>query len=311
MRKDILKRFETELSESSEHTRKARVAYARMFLEYAENRPFSQWNKDLVTGFLNKLKRERNEDGSPRYSSGSQRMIYGIVKRVFDCAKAVHEEKRESIIEEVDDNDPNSMAKLVKALSSRAPKWNVGKRSAPRVQKMRKATLSLDDVAAMVRVVREKGTPDMRAFLALASVYGLRREELVRIRPEHFKNGTLWVDTLKGGEKRDQVLAPELLPYLEKHDFSRGYSLTSMTALYVKIEYLAGLPHSLGVGWHQIRHVVDTMLVDYHDKLRVYIFLRWKLSASSDMVERYFNEAPLDVDRKVLAKHPILEMWKE
>lgn len=306
MRKDVLDRFVSELSQSSAHTRISRTYYARMFLEFAGDRPFSEWKGDLVKEFLDSLRR-----GEDPYSQGSIRMIYGIVKRVFDCARSVHETGKNKLVEDIDVANPVALAQLVKSMALPGPTWDLGKRSAPKVTQEVKPAVSMEDMRVMIHSVREKGRPDMVAFLALSSVYGLRREELLRVHPEHFKPGVLWVDTLKGGEKRDQLLAPELVPFLKKHDWSRQYSLTNLTTLYYKIEYLAGLPHEDGAGWHAIRRLLDTELVRAHGQLKTHIFLRWKIGASSEMSERYYSEPPLEIDKHVLAKHPILEMWRE
>ena len=100
MRKDVLKQFESELSQSKPTVRKHRVEWARRFLEYCEDRPLGQWDKELVDGFIAKLKREK-------YSDGTRRFAYGVVKRVFDCAKAVHEAERDRLITTVDSQPAN------------------------------------------------------------------------------------------------------------------------------------------------------------------------------------------------------------
>ncbi|MFA5186462.1 MAG: hypothetical protein WC551_08305 [Patescibacteria group bacterium] len=304
MRQDVLDRFVSELSRSSEHTRKHQTFYAGKFLQYAGDRPLSEWNQELVRQFLDELEGEG-------YASGSRRMIYSIVKRVYDCAKAVHEAERTRLISQVDPEDPAAVAQLVKAISLPAPTWDLGKRSAPKVEKAVTGAMSLEELQAMVQFVKSDGQPDMAAFLALASVYGLRREEIASVGPEDISDHTLWVDTLKGGEKRQQLLAPEIVPYLKEHDFSQRYSPTSMTTLYYKIEHFAGVPHRYGAGWHAIRHLVDTTLVNVHGELITHIFMRWKISSSSLMVERYFNQDPLETDKVVLANHPLLDLWKE
>lgn len=306
----IIKHFEDQLSLSSEHTRKSRLFYCKMFLSFAGDRTFSEWNKTLVSEFLAELKR----DG---YSPGTISVVYGIVKRVFDSAKAVHEAERMRQISEVEPTDQTAVAQLIKAMSLPGPNWDMGKRSAPKVQSrdMLRPSRNLDEMAAMVLVA--KPVPAEAVYIALASIYGLRLGELLRVRAEHIdlRQKTIFVSTEKGGEQRDQLLCDEILPYLENYDFSVAYSPFTLSQLYYRIEAKAGLQHQEGGCWHTLRRALDTELVDACNQLGntpgelyAHFFLRWRLSGS--MVERYYSRSPLEIDAKVLSVHPVIPMWR-
>lgn len=308
----IATRFEEELSNSSDHVKKSRLFYCKMFLDFAPE-DFSQWNKGLVNNFLKRLRGEG-------YSPGSTRNIYSITKRVFDAAKAVHESERTRLISEVNPSDSSAVAEILKAISLPGPSWDMGKRGAPRVESsdVVKPSLTLEEIGAMVEAVKHGLLePPEVAYLALASVYGLRREELVRIRPEHidYKKKTIFVLTAKGGEQRSQLLCDEVIPHLKAYDFQDTPSLFEMSKMYWRIEHKAGLVHKDGGGWHQFRRALDTELVDECNRLNqapgelyAHFFLRWRLSSS--MVEHYYSRSPLEIDARVLSVHPVVALWR-
>lgn len=309
---EIAKHFVEELEQSSEHVKRDRLYYCRMFLDFAGDRPFSEWNKGLVKSF------QRQLEG---YQPTTQRKIYGIVKRVFDAAKAVHEAERTRLLSEVNPDDPTAVAEILKAMSLPGPTWDLGKRAAPRVQSadMERPSLSEEEIGAMVAAAKQGLLkPQEAAFLALASVYGLRRGELASIRPEHinYQKKTLFVLTEKGGEQREQLLADEIIPYLEEYGFRESPSPFQMSSIYLGIEHRASLEHRYNGGWHRFRRVLDTSLVDacqgigqVPGELYAHFFLRWRLSSS--MVERYYTKSPLEIDRRVLDVHPVVPLWRE
>lgn len=300
----ILDQFSSELSHSSEHTLKDRVFYAKLFLDFASDQPFSAWNKQLVNDFLENLKKAE-------YAPGTIRKVYGIVKRVFDAAKVVHEQERTKLITEVDSNQPSAMADVLKAMALPGPTWDVGKRAAPKVESedVHKPASTLEEISAMIAAVRNDTEP--AAYLSLSTILGLRRGELCSVSPEHFdfKKKTLYVLTEKGGEKRNQLLPDEIIPLLKDYGFTRQLNLRMMSSLYQRICYLANITPEPDSGWHSNRRFLDTILKPLVDPLDLKIFLRWKTSSSSEMYERYYSEPALDVDRRVLEVHPVVPLW--
>lgn len=310
MDKSIIRsQFLSELSESSDHTRQVRKYYCDKFLDFAGDKPFSEWNKSLVNAFLTQLRAEG-------YSPGTVRLWYGVVKRVFDAARAVHESERARLISEVNPADPAAVASVLQAMSLPGPNWDFGKRSAPRVeaQDVVKPASTLEQLSAMVAAAK-KGVLSVpeRAYLAVSSIYGLRREELSLIRPEHIDWGkqTIFVTTSKGGERRNQLLCEEIIPYLAEYRFPEVLTLFQMSAMYQRIAFKAGVELPYLSGWHSPRRFLDTALRDLCGELETKIFLRWRISASSEMVERYYSRDPLLIDAQVLAVHPVVALWKE
>jgi integrase len=304
----IIQRFEEELSNSSPLVTKSRVAYARKFLDFTGAKPFSEWDGRLVTSFTQHLKAEG-------YSEGTVRQVFSIVKRVFDAARNAHETERVQLISSVDPTDPSAVAQLIKAISMPAPNWNLGKRAAPKVTQRNTPTMTMEDLTVMVHAAQNDGfEPHEKACLALASIYPLRRGELRRIKPEDidYDRHTIFVHTQKGGDQRDQLLADDLLPILRQCDFSRQFSDFDMSRMWWSIEQKAGLNHQADGGWHSLRRLVVTTLKDVwgDDALQVKIFGHWRLASSPEISDRYYHKDPLETDRAVLAKHPIVPLWR-
>jgi len=242
------------------------------------------------------------------------RTALGIVKRVFDAARAVHEAERTRLISEVDPNNPSAVAEILKAMQMPGPQWDLGKRWIPRVEAsdITKPALSFDEIEKMVTAAKDSGLelPEI-CYLALSSIYGLRRGELCSVRKEHFdfNDNTLFVMTEKGGERRKQLLVEPIIPYLKEYDFGVDYSPFIMSHLFKKICFKSQVEKRDGMGWHAQRRALDTMLVEQFGELKTHVFLRWRLSSSSQMELRYFSADPLQIDDEVLAGHPVVALW--
>ena len=307
---EILDQFASDLSRSSDHTREARLFYCKKFLEFAQNKPLIEWKAShLVNEFISELEVEG-------YAPGTTRTILGIVKRVFDAAKTVYESQRTKRISEINPHDPVAVINFLKAISPPGPNWDLGKRWMPTVESsdVVNPASTFDELRAMIAATRNGG-PEA-AYLALSSIYGLRRVELRRVRKEHldFDEKTIYVMTAKGGESRKQLLCDEVIPILKDYDFKEEYSPFKMSQLYWIICAKAGIELKEGSGWHSPRRYLDTALVRIFGQLPAHIFLRWKISSSSIMTERYFSEPPLEVDREILMGtngkiHPLVKEW--
>lgn len=301
----IIEYFLEDLSRSSEQTRNSRIFYCKKFLQFAGNKPFTEWNKTLVNDFVTSLEDEG-------YAPLTIRNIIGIVKRVFDAAKAVHEAERTRLISSVNPKDQSAVAEILQALSLPSPQWDMGKRAMPRGVAIDRPVLALDEIKQMVTAARDDSLELPQVFyLSLASIYGLRREELLRVRREDldFNQKTIFVHTVKGGEQRPQLLADEIIPYLKEYSFDIAYSPFMMSFMFDKICAKSGVEDRDGGGWHCFRRALDTTLRDLCGALPTKMFMRWRLSSSPEMVDRYYSKDPLENDAFVLSKHPVVEFW--
>ena len=192
-----------------------------------------------------------------------------------------------------------------------------------------KPALDPELIRIMVEAARNgrlEGAP--ACFLALSSVYGLRREEMCDLQPGDvdLKADTIFINTAKFGRERYHLIPVEIKPYLGRHDFSQRYSLTQMSQLFWVVVNRSGLealkPQRLG--WHCIRHTVKTLLDDSGLSLyAVHDFMRWKgVDKQFAMDVRYHAShfvgldgtrvvtKEAESDKEIFLKHPLLEFWR-
>lgn len=304
MKKDeVLARFKDDLRKSSDHTRRSRLHYAELFLDFAGDPP---WSRTAVTKFLDQAAEE--------YAPGTQRLLYSIVRRVFDAARAVAEEDRQRMLAAADPDDPASVRKILQVLATPLPAWPMGKRDAPRVgdEDIRAPALEFDEGKAMVELaVSGQLTEAESAFLAVASTYGARPEELLRISPEHldWDQERIFIDTCKGGVKRWHSIPEQIAPHLGNYGFAKEYSPFRLHQMYLGIEKRAGVKHRERAGFHSFRRTLDTWLMDRLGEAKTKVFLRWKLKSSPEMPLRYYTAEQATIDAEVFEVLPFLPFW--
>lgn len=186
--------------------------------------------------------------------------------------------------------------------------------------------LSIESIEAMItRAKNGKLFPYEQCFVALSTTYGLRRAEIVNLRPDdiNLKSRALYIATVKSGRERYHLIPPEIMPYMEEHDFNERYGLATLNVIFNRILIKCKIRLSV-VGWHSIRRALyDNGVKNGIDPLAMRAFMRWK-SATGDlaMPARYYgnvivglgattpvlNEAQGDED--IFKKHPFLPFWR-
>jgi len=170
--------------------------------------------------------------------------------------------------------------------------------------------------------------PEESAFLATSTVYGLRREEIVNLRPDDVRlsSGSIYIATIKFGRERYHLIPPEIKPYLAAHNFSQKYGLATVSVMFGRILTKSGLKELRGLrlGWHSIRRAVfDGLINSGVNLLAARSFLRWK-SATGEMAmpSRYYGNVVIDLDgskpvleeakgdEEIFEKHPFLLFWR-
>jgi hypothetical protein len=168
--------------------------------------------------------------------------------------------------------------------------------------------MSREQIASLVSWARVCGRPRDLAFLALATVYGLRSEEMRLMKRTDIDHGLL-VRTVKHGEIRRHLVPQEIRLYLEEYHYPR-ISEGTVNNSFRRICDESGLRRTHRMGWHSIRRSLDTLLqMAGVPAAEVWYFLRW--SRPAHMPGYYFNPASSEeVDRDVFQKHPFLELWR-
>jgi integrase len=249
----------------------------------------NELNKESITDYIKKLMRQGKSPGTVNFA-------FRVIRRLF----------------------------FVNNLE-----WPFRRGEAPPLTGERKAALPLTIIKPMIDAAKSnKLKPDESCFLAISTIYGVRREELCKIKPEHInhKDNLIFIDTIKGGTKRWHLIPPEILPYLTNHDFSQRYGVSTMSHIFWQIVNKSGLQQlkNQRLGWHNIRTCVVTLLHRSGlDPFLVHSFMRWK-GAERDfaMDVRYDATSWVDLegerviakeaqsDKEVFKKHPLLKLWR-
>jgi len=314
----IREQFISEHSRCAPETLRTRLFWVNRWLKFVGDRPLHEWNKILVNKFRTQLEKEGKAPLTIRDA-------LGVVKRTFDAAKTAFEAERTQTLANIDPNKPSAVAEALKAISLPGPTWDLGKRDLPRpgAGEINRPALSMEQIGKIVSIAKEDGgfEPPEIAFTVLASLYGLRQGELQAVRREHidYEAGTIFIMTEKGGEKRKQLLAPGVIPYLQKYEFTGEYSPFLMNQIFKNICAKAGIPDQRGMAWHSFRRRIETALRDSlasdpnlrrDAQLITKIWFRWRLSSSPEMTDRYYTANPLEADKVAIAHHPVLPFWK-
>jgi len=255
------------------------------------------------------------------YSAGTRRTTYSILKRGFDIAHTLDE----SIIWPFGKKPPSELPVDV-------AEWEV---NAP--------IISLEELKTMIAGAKDGAIPGpAAAILAASSIYGLRRIEMIELKPENMdiRKGALRVTTAKHGRAHEHLVPEELKPYLEHYPF-QAYSPVGLSNLYHQIRQVVGLEIVHGSGWHSVRRLVASTLLFVYPLPLVKAFLRWKMG-SMDIALTYFKMPAKQVDRMIFglesfpsvqgpspevnevesltqnligkmvtAEHPFLKLWRD
>jgi len=269
-------------------------AIAARFIRFAEGR---QLNADTVRTWDKRLKDKEH------MSDGTRRKTWGVLHRLFAVNEIPWPFKRGD-------------APVIKQQSVYAP------------------ALAALDIHHMVDVVLGRrpsqgpaSTEEHRCFLAIATTWGCRREEMSTMQPDYIdtKAGLLFVATAKKGRERYHIIPDAVMPHLQAWGFTKPESPDRLSALFNELKAMVALARLEDVGWHSIRRSLTKELLRAGlSEADVGAYMRWGRS-SSNMVLRYggsmtvgseTEEADLGVvdrelDKKILAVHPFLPWWSQ
>lgn len=217
--------------------------------------------------------------------------------------------------------------------------WEAKRGEAPKPSEKDSITQRLDPelIRDMISIARGKSpasysSPTLahKAYLCLSTMWGLRRSELMEIKPDCIdtKGDLLYVATKKGGRARWHYVPPEIMPVLLEWGFTERLTDWQVSQLFVDWRLMAGIdlpPNITRLGWHAIRGTLDYELLAAGLSIpEVSKFMRWRRSesemslryASMSVIGRTGTSRVLSVDEKkadlrVMGIHPFLAAWKE
>jgi len=289
--KEILEQYAKGLA-SSGKTRTLYLRFAGDFLDYADG----DFSRENIDKYLEHIRRKK------KYSDGSVNFAFRVVRTMFGRSE--------------------------KSLKEEGFEWPYRRGESPiiREDKIQAPALHPNTIARLIQTVKEDSRPEIAAFLALSTTYGLRRVEMAGLTNAdiRLKDKSIHIATAKHGRERTHLIPEEIIPYLKKYDFDKEVSNFGLFTLWYQLEHTIGLPHTNQVGWHSIRRCLNTLLLRKLPEVSVMSFLRWKQRTSSHMPFRYsaitfvgeegesteaVGEA-LAVDSEMFHSRPCLEDWK-
>ena len=176
---------------------------------------------------------------------------------------------------------------------------------------IRRTILSKQTIGSMITLGKQGLLKDIElCFLALATTYGLRRVEMVRLEPTSFRDEHLVVNTAKGGSKTTHLIPPQIATYLSCF---RHYEADSLTHMFHRMARKCGLDTGAGYGWHSIRRSLATELIlSEVSALNVIRFMRWSDASQRGefgMLAIYAKKDQERIDDDIFKIHPFLSYW--
>lgn len=209
-------------------------------------------------------------------------------------------------------NSINTIVRPVKLLAQ-IQGWDYPSMKMPRVKAgdISRKAYGVEEIGNLIRRAKETCSDRQLAYLAVASVYGCRREEV----------GTAVIDgdyivikTVKGGDTVRQLIPDEIKPYLVHYE--KRTDVRNMTRTFHQICKNVGVQNGeSGFGWHSIRRALATELVITDvSALNILRFMRWSdasLKGEFGMLIIYAKRNQEAIDEAVFKVHPFLKYWRD
>jgi integrase len=169
----------------------------------------------------------------------------------------------------------------------------------------------MDEMRFLISRAKEVCSRRELAFLAMATTYGLRREEIGTL---EISDGMVKVNTVKGGEVTTHLVPDEV------KKFTNGYhgcnDVRYLTRVFQRVVGKVGIDvGGKGYGWHSIRRALASELVVREvSLLNILRFMRWSdatVQGEIGMLAIYVRRDQAEVDRCVFRVHPFLAFWRD
>jgi len=208
-------------------------------------------------------------------------------------------------------NSINARLKALRLLCQ-IQNWDGGfpRLAMPRVKdsEVSRPVFTADEVVQMISKAKEVCSGRELSFLAVATVYGLRREEIGTL---EVRDGVVKVNGAKGGEVTFQLIPDAIKDYMKGYRACKD--VRYMTRVFQDIMSKVGLEVNRGYGWHSIRRALATELALRDvSALNILRFLRWSdtgLKGEFGMLVIYASCEQDKIDRSIFEVHPFLSAW--
>jgi len=165
-----------------------------------------------------------------------------------------------------------------------------------------------------------------RFYLAIATTWIVRREELSRIKKRDYDGETFVIHHAKHGRTVKHIIPDEFKQVFADYR-PKEHTPSALSEMFWRICAKAGLEHEKGMGWHSIKYRLDTLLKDVclpQNRLNPSLlndYAHRKQSAGgrhveTDMTEDYRHPEILDTDpygtdKVIYSVHPFLPLWQK
>lgn len=164
-------------------------------------------------------------------------------------------------------------------------------------------------------------------YLALSTTWGLRREEMVRIRKRDYNEQTIKIKIAKqkGRALRVEHIIPDEINSILQDYHPKLKSRGSLTYAFYRVLNKAGIERRKGYGWHSIRRTLRTLLEWNLAENRLPLslvadYMGWSKTqkgivyGGTPMLGVYahpeiMSADPFGIDRLVLGVHPFVKHW--
>jgi len=185
--------------------------------------------------------------------------------------------------------------------------------------------LTLEEVETLISA-RDLFNDGELFYVALSTTWGLRREEMVRIRKRDYNEETIKIRTAKRGPKIEHLIPEEICKALS--DFNPHINnINTLSYIFYRVMDKSGLGQRKGYGWHSIRRTLRTALewklAENRKPLSLVAdYMAWSKAhkgvvyGGAAMLGVYshqevMSDQPFAVDRIILPIHPFLGHWRQ
>lgn len=184
--------------------------------------------------------------------------------------------------------------------------------------------LQPDQVEFLIRA-RSRLSYAERFYLAVATVWIVRREDLSRIKKRDFDGETFIIHHSKRGRNVRHLIPDALKPIFADYR-PRQHDPSTLSEMFHRICSKAGLEHQRGRGWHSLRHTLTTVIAarlpqSNLDPALIADYGGWSRKAmgrffgGEAMVGIYRHPEILDTelygrDKLIYGIHPFLHLWE-
>ncbi|MBA7568706.1 hypothetical protein ES708_10440 [subsurface metagenome] len=180
-----------------------------------------------------------------------------------------------------------------------------------------------EEIQALI-LARDKYSKSEAFYLAISTTWGLRREELVRIRKRDYNKLTIRIKTAKHGRRVEHLIPGEINPILQGFR-PKLTDVNSLSYMFYRILKKAGIERRKGYGWRSIRRTLRTALewnlaADRLPLSLVADYMGWSKTqkgivyGGAPALSIYAHPEikgsdPYAIERRISEIHPFLKFW--